>query len=124
MTATPPRPDMEKTALGATASVPWDYWRSTADAVAALKKRGTTLVAVEQAPGSVPLHDWRCPFPCCFVMGHEVGGVDEEVLAACDQCVEIPMSGAKRSLNVAVTFGIVAVEIRRQWLERMKEGAG
>ncbi len=34
MTATPPRPDIEKTALGATRSVPWDYWSDAAAAAA------------------------------------------------------------------------------------------
>ena len=61
MTATPPRPDMEKTALGATETVPWDYWNSAPEAVAAIRAQGTTIVAVEQTPGAVrPARPARC----------------------------------------------------------------
>jgi 23S rRNA (guanosine2251-2'-O)-methyltransferase len=118
MTATPPRPDMEKTALGATRSVPWDYWADPAAAVRHLQAAGTLVVALEQVPGA---RDWRTfayRFPVCFVVGHEVRGVSEDVLGLADAIVEIPMAGAKDSLNVAVSFGVLAFEIRRHWERR------
>jgi len=115
MTATPPRPDMEKTALGATETVPWDYWRDPAACVRELRGRGVVVAAVEQTDGALDLETWRMPFPCCFVMGHEVSGVSPAVLEAADVHVEIPMHGAKRSLNVAVSFGVVAFTARRRW---------
>jgi tRNA G18 (ribose-2'-O)-methylase SpoU len=34
-------------------------------------------------------------------------GVSEEVLALCDDCIEIPQFGTKHSLNVAVSAGVV-----------------
>lgn len=122
MTGTPPRPDMEKTALGATATVPWDYWRRPEDAVAELQRRGVSVVALEQAPGARPYDGFDYPFPVCFVVGHEVDGVSDATLAAVDAVVEIPMAGAKKSLNVAVSFGLVAFEIRRRWV-RAREAA-
>ncbi len=115
MTATPPRPDMEKTALGATETVPWDYWKDPAAAVDAVRERGVTVVALEQTPDAVPLDDWQPRFPCCFVVGHEVDGVKPSVLERIDQRLEIPMAGAKRSLNVAVSFGVAAFGLRRLW---------
>ena len=63
--------------------------------------------------------DWETaelPFPHCFVVGHEVRGVAPELVALADLVVEIPMFGAKRSLNVAVSFGILAYQIRRRWI--------
>ncbi len=113
-TATPPRADMEKTALGATLTVPWDYWESAADAVRHLRSRGIAVWALEQAPTSRPYDAVAYPFPACFVVGHEVRGVPADLLALADGVVEIPMAGAKRSLNVAVSFGILAYELRRQ----------
>jgi len=118
VTATPPRPDMEKTALGATRTVPWDYWQDAAGAVAHLKASGVAVVALEQAPGAADWTAFAYPFPVCFVVGHEVRGVAPEVLALADAAVEIPMAGAKHSLNVAVSFGVLAFEIRRRWLQQ------
>jgi 23S rRNA (guanosine2251-2'-O)-methyltransferase len=115
MTATPPRPDLEKTALGASANVPWDYWRHTADAIAAVRERGIQVVALELTETAAPYDVFPYRFPMCFVVGHEVGGVDRSVLGACDAHVSIPMHGAKESLNVAVSFGIMAYAARRAW---------
>lgn len=116
LTATPPRADMEKTALGATLTVPWDYWPRAEAAVAALRTRRITIVALEQSAGARPFDGTVHTFPVCFVVGHEVRGVTPAVLALADDCVEIPMDGGKQSLNVAVSFGVMAYELRRQWL--------
>lgn len=119
MTATPPRPDIEKTALGATQSVPWDYWDDAVAAAAHLKQRGIPLVALEQTGRSEHWTDFDFPFPHCFVVGHEVRGVSQEMLDLVDHVVEIPMAGMKQSLNVAVSFGVLAFEIRRRYLQQL-----
>ena len=118
LTATPPRPDLEKTALGATQTVPWDYWPDAAACARALRAAGLPLVVLEQAPGAVGWEQAELPFPHCFVVGHEVRGVAPELVAQADLVVEIPMFGAKHSLNVAVSFGLLAYEARRQWQRR------
>lgn len=41
------------------------------------------------------------------VFGNEVEGVDSEVIAICDGCIEIPQEGMKHSLNISVAAGIV-----------------
>lgn len=117
-TPTPPRPDMEKTALGATGTVPWDYWPDAAACARAVRAGGVPLVVLEQAPGAVDWESAELPFPHCFVVGHEVHGVSPGILAQADLVVEIPMFGAKHSLNVAVSFGLLAYEARRQWQRR------
>jgi len=118
MTATPPRPDMEKTALGATRTVPWDYWEDSLAAARHLKRQGLHLIVLEQAPRARDWEEFDCPFPHCFVVGHEVNGVRPALIELADEVVEIPMAGAKQSLNVAVGFGLLAYEIRRRWLRR------
>lgn len=124
VTATPPRPDMEKTALGATQTVPWDYWTDTAACARALRASGLSLVVLEQAPGAVGWEAVPLPFPHCFVVGHEVHGVSPGLLELADLVVEIPMFGAKHSLNVAVSFGLLAYEARRQWQRSLVPGGG
>ena len=117
MTATPPRKDIEKTALGATLTVPWDYWQDSLAAARNIKEQGVALVALEQTSRSVDWEEFQFPFPHCFVVGHEVSGVKSEILDLADHVVEIPMAGTKQSLNVAVSFGILAYQVRRRWLE-------
>ena len=74
------------------------------------------MVALEQTDASVPLDALEDAWPACFVLGNEVDGVAPELLARADAAVEIPMAGAKKSLNVAVSFGVLAFELRRRWL--------
>lgn len=109
ITATPPSVEIHKTALGAEESVGWQHFDATADALAALKADGWTLCAVEQADDSISLEDFR-PEPgrkYAIVLGHEVYGVEQSVVDACDLTLEIPQFGTKHSLNVAVTAGIL-----------------
>ena len=120
MTATPPRKDMEKTALGATLSVPWDYWPDSLAAARQIKDRGLSLIALEQTAEARQWDEFDFPFPHCFVVGHEVKGVGPEILDLADQVVEIPMAGIKHSLNVAVSFGILAFAIRKNWLDQVR----
>jgi tRNA G18 (ribose-2'-O)-methylase SpoU len=113
ITATPPHREIHKSALGATESVDWKYFASTAVAAQELKKTGYILVSVEQTDGSVPL-DRFIPEQgkkYALVFGHEIKGVSEEVVALSDVCVEIPQYGTKHSFNVAVSAGIVLWEL-------------
>ncbi|WP_455513823.1 RNA methyltransferase [Porphyromonas sp.] len=108
ITAQPPHPDIHKTALGAEDSVPWRYSSSTLEAVGALQAEGYMVLALEQAHESLRL-DRFVPEPgarYALVLGNEVKGVSEEVVAAADHCLEIPQYGTKHSLNVSVAAGI------------------
>lgn len=106
--ATPPSAAIHKTALGAEESVAWRYYDTTAGAVSALRADGWTICCLEQVHGSVPLCDFR-PAPgqkIAIVSGNEVVGVDPAVVAGADVWLEIPQSGTKHSLNVAVSTAI------------------
>jgi tRNA G18 (ribose-2'-O)-methylase SpoU len=112
ITAQPPHRDIQKTALGATESVPWKYFPATSDAVNELKNNGVVLIAVEQAEGAIMLQNLIIePFKkYAFVFGHEINGVSQDVIDLCDLCVEIPQFGSKHSFNIAVSAGIVLWE--------------
>jgi tRNA G18 (ribose-2'-O)-methylase SpoU len=66
------------------------------------------LVGVEQAENSIPFYKFKPKFPLVLILGNEVRGLDKRILKKVDKIVEIPMFGKKESLNVAVTFGIIA----------------
>ena len=114
----PPNQEIHKTALGAEESVEWQYYQETLDAVHALQEEGYTVYAVEQAHDSVTLENvaeqilnsqfsiLNCP-KIAVILGHEVFGVQQEVIDQCSQCIEIPQYGTKHSMNVSVTAGIV-----------------
>ena len=107
ITACPPHREIQKTALGATETVTWHYYESTESAIDVLKKEGFTIVAIEQTIQSVPLWDFQATEKTALVFGNEVDGVSDEALEQCHLAVEIPQSGTKHSLNVAVCGGIV-----------------
>ncbi len=109
ITATPPHREIEKTALGATQSVTWEYVEHTNNAIAQLKDEGYTIVAIEQAQDSIQLQKFEVDSnqKYAFVFGNEVHGVSEEIMQKIDACIEIPQFGTKHSFNVSVTIGIV-----------------
>jgi len=109
ITAKPPHRDINKTALGATESVAWTHQEKTKEVVDELKEAGYKIICVEQADESVPLQDFMPYHDCkyCLIFGNEVFGVEEEVVANADTCLEIPQFGTKHSLNVSVSIGIV-----------------
>lgn len=116
ITATPPHPELHKTALGAEDSVEWKYFPKTVEAVEALHKQGYEVLAIEQCEGSRMLQDLKLSPSSKYavVFGNEVKGVSQEVVNRCDNCIEIPQFGTKHSLNVSVTAGIVIWEMARQ----------
>ncbi len=107
ITGFPPRKELSKTALGAEEVVPWEYLDDPTDAVKKLKKRGVKIIAVELAHGSVSYLDAKYDFPVCFVFGHEVEGVSDEVMELTDMAVTVPMLGRANSLNVSTCCGII-----------------
>jgi tRNA G18 (ribose-2'-O)-methylase SpoU len=116
ITGKPPSREIQKTALGATESVRWKYFEKTIDAVKALRDQGYTIIAIEQAEGSVELQDAVLSKNEKYglIFGHEVNGVNQDVLDTCDACIEIPQFGMKHSFNIAVSAGIVLWELNRK----------
>ncbi len=123
ITGFPPDTQISKTALGAEKSVPWEYVKEARECVLKLKDQGYQIVMLEQAQTSISYVDFEPSTPLCLVLGNEIGGVDEELMKLCDAVIEIPMSGLKISLNVAVAFGIVAYHYRNYLLKNSKTQA-
>lgn len=116
ITAKPPHREIQKTALGSTESVAWKYFPKTIDAIYKLKEEGHIIIGIEQVEGSIALNDFKVETgkKYALVFGHEVNGVDQEVLNSCDFCVEIPQFGTKHSFNIAISAGIVLWELNKK----------
>ncbi len=123
-TATPPRKEITKTALGSEYSVPWRHVTNPVAALRALRKNGYQAVVLEHTTRSQCYTDVQYDFPLVFVVGNEGVGVRDEIAGVCNLAVEIPQFGMKSSLNVAVAFGIMVYEIRRQWTLKQRTAAG
>lgn len=101
-----------KTALGAEATVPVRPLPTTLAAIHEARAAGFSISVIEQAENSLSLYDFRPAGPLALVVGNEVDGVAPEILAAADTILELPMLGAKESLNVAVAASIALYQIR------------
>jgi tRNA G18 (ribose-2'-O)-methylase SpoU len=123
------RKDFTKVALGAEKYLSWESAKSTARTIAALKKDGWKIFAIEQSKKSIPYFKLKVESKkskVALVLGDEVRGVPPSILNLADKILEIPMRGAvvcnaghpknsgkgKESLNVAVSFGVVAFGLR------------
>lgn len=112
----PPRKEIEKTALGADKTVPWRYFKEHNDAIAYLKERRIKIFALEITDTGKPYYSISADeFPLCIILGNELTGIDNDILALCDDSIEIPMYGVKHSLNVSVAAGIAAFEAIKIW---------
>ncbi len=109
ITATPPHKDIRKTALGATDSVEWKYFKKTTDAIEQLRKEGYCIIAIEQTDESIMLNEFNVQTneSYALIFGHEMKGVDQSVIDICDISIEIPQYGTKHSFNISVSVGIV-----------------
>ena len=140
ITATPPHNGVHTPALGAADSVAWRYFKTADEAVAELKRQNFTVYAVEQAEGSIKL-----PFsienpsskleksPSSFILhssskkgvalilGHEVKGVSQSVVDACDGCLEIPQFGTKHSRHLGICPPFLRSESRKNRLKTQKK---
>jgi 23S rRNA (guanosine2251-2'-O)-methyltransferase len=114
-TPCPPHRDIHKTALGAEDTVHWQHFETVSAALDAALDAGYELIAIEQAHQSTPLQRFE-PQPgwkYALIFGNEVVGVSDDALRRVQACIEIPQYGAKHSLNISVTVGVVLWELVR-----------
>lgn len=107
ITAQPPHREIHKTALGATDSVYWKYYKTTKEACEFLRSEGYQIYTVEQADGAESLETFLPKGKIAIVFGNEVFGVEDEIMTIADGCLEIPQFGTKHSLNISVSIGVV-----------------
>ncbi len=109
ITAVPPHKDIQKTALGATDTVAWEYHKDTLELVKNLKEQHIKILSIEQAENAVMLNNFipETSQKYAVVFGNEVKGVQQEIVSESDMILEIPQYGSKHSLNISVSVGIV-----------------
>ena len=118
ITASPPHKDIQKTALGATDSVVWEYREDAVRLVTQLQEDGVEVWAIEQARATLNEYQPN-PYPLKqLALGNEVKGVQQQVIDQAAKVIEIPQEGAKHSLNIATT-GVVCWDFYQK-LERKK----
>lgn len=100
---------IHKTALGAEAMVPFEYMEQLD--LTALKHAGYRIIGLEQSPKSIILKDYHLPQKVALLLGEEVNGIPSNLLAQCDDIIEIPMKGKKESFNVSVAAAIAIYEL-------------
>ncbi|MEN8815868.1 MAG: RNA methyltransferase [Nonlabens sp.] len=113
ITAQPPHKDIRKTALGATETIEWEYVEDTIDVIHKLNDAGYTTCAIEQAERSQNLFNFSLQKgqKTAIVLGNEVKGVQQEVVDACKEVIELDQYGTKHSLNISVCAGIVIYDV-------------
>lgn len=107
-TETPPNHRILKASVGTYKVVPWQYKRSSAEAIQELRNSKVQIIAIEQAKNSVDYRKLDYSLPIAFVLGNETDGISQQTLDMCDAIAEIPMWGINKSLNVIVSAGIVS----------------
>lgn len=98
--------DIHKTALGAENSVVHRVIADITDELGALKERGYRIIGLEQDEHSTLLNTYHPQQKIVLLLGEERYGLASELIALCDDTVEIPMNGDKESFNVSVATGI------------------
>jgi 23S rRNA (guanosine2251-2'-O)-methyltransferase len=116
ITGRPPHKEIQKTALGATESVAWKYFKNTLEAVQELKENNYIVYAIEQAESAIMLNNFMPSKrqKLAIIFGNEVKGVEQEVINASTDVIEIPQVGTKHSLNISVSVGIVMWDLFRK----------
>ena len=110
ITAKPPNRKINKTALGSTDSVEWEYFKSTIKLIEKLKSKGVKIWSIEQVERAQKLNYIEkidSKLKHAIVFGNEIKGVDQKIIDISENTIEIDQYGTKHSLNVSVTAGIV-----------------
>ena len=102
---------MAKVALGAEKNIAWEHIKELSSLLKKLKKDDHQIVALEQDENSIDYSKFKPKFPLAIILGEETRGLSKKILDKCDAVVEIPMMGAKESLNVSVAAAVALFRI-------------
>ena len=120
ITACPPHRDIQKTALGATESVEWEYNESVIEVIETLKSKKYKVYAVEQTAKSISLEKFKIDPSdrIALIFGNEVSGVNQDAIDNSMGSIEIPQFGTKHSLNVSLSAGVVLWHLTHQFITK------
>ena len=106
--ATPPNKHIYKTALGATNSVNWQYFKTINESIQKLKEGDYEVLGVEQNNTSVSLNKFHTKSKKIgLIFGNEIKGLSKYAINNTSSLIEINQYGIKKSMNVSVVAGIV-----------------
>ena len=88
-----------------------DVHRTLPPVLRELKQEGYRLVGLEQATGSVNLHQYSFQRRSVLVIGNERLGLTDDLLAIVDDVVEIPVWGLPFSYNVATAATMLPARV-------------
>jgi len=113
ITAKPPHREIQKTALGATETIDWEYRENIVELIEELKRNNADVFAIEQVENSISLEKFKPnkTKDTVIIFGNEVMGVAQEVVNICDGYIEIPQFGTKHSLNISVSVGVIVWDL-------------
>lgn len=111
--------DLQKTALGAEQEILFEKKEDVQECIAELKNSGYSIIGLEQSENSVDYRTAPANSKIALLIGTEVEGIPRELQSLCDALYEIPMHGAKNSLNVSVATGIALYALQNA-LEKLK----
>ena len=113
ITAKPPHKDINKTALGSTDTVEWEYVEDTLTLIETLNTEGIITCSIEQAENATMLNDFKVETDKTYalIFGNEVKGVQQSVVSNSKYVIEIPQFGTKHSLNISVSCGVVVWDL-------------
>ncbi|MEK7183519.1 MAG: TrmH family RNA methyltransferase, partial [Patescibacteria group bacterium] len=109
-TATPPRKEIAKVALGAEDLVPWEAG-IIEQVITSLKADGYKVYGLETGSDALDIASVDAS-KLALVLGNEVAGIDQATLELLDGKLVIPMD-KKRSLNVSVASGVAMYILTR-----------
>jgi 23S rRNA (guanosine2251-2'-O)-methyltransferase len=120
ITPTPQHPRLAKTSLTAEIHTSWSYHPNGLELVTKLKEMGVSIFGLETNPDAVNLLEKPVHFTgkAALIVGNEIYGIDPEIQAMCDKLFFLPMLGIKKSLNVAVSFGVAAYILNRFTIQK------
>lgn len=103
---------IQKTALGAESSMPWEYSVDVLRTISQLRDQGYVIAALEQNEHSIYLPSYNPPDKIALILGNEVTGVSSMLIKQTSVCLEIPMFGAKESFNVVQAAAIALYHLQ------------
>ncbi len=104
----PPHRGIQKTALGSTQSVHWEYVQNSLEVIQRLEKQNIHVLALEQTDESISLFEFKPKKNrhYALVLGNEIQGVHQRTLDRVQGAIEIPQFGTKHSFNVSNSASI------------------
>lgn len=102
-----------RAAMGSTFRLPIVRTADTAEAVGALRRAGLAILATVPR-GGTPMHEVDLRRPAALLLGGEGAGLSEQMVAAADARLTIPMNSSVESLNVAMAAAVLIYEAQGQ----------